>query len=53
MNHAKNYTRADIVRWLAQREVLKGLTYLNAVSHLDIQSDLISARVKGTARDPY
>jgi len=53
MNPTLSYTRADIVRWLGQREVLKGQPYLNAVSHLDIQSDLISARVKGTARVPY
>ncbi len=53
MNPSLPYTRADVVRWLGQREVLKGQLYLDAVSRLDIQPERIVALVKGTMPFPY
>ena len=53
MNSTPSYTRADIVRWLGQREVLKGQLYLDAVSRLDIQPEHVSALVKGSMLFPY
>ncbi len=53
MTLTKNYTRADITRWLGNREAQKGIAYLNAVSHLEILSETILAQVKGTSSQPY
>jgi superfamily II DNA or RNA helicase len=53
MSLTQNYTRADIIRWLGSHEVQKGTAYLNAVSHLVVTREAISAQVKGTTRQPY
>jgi superfamily II DNA or RNA helicase len=53
MNSTPSYTRANVVRWLGQREVLKGQLYLDAVSRLDIHPEHISALVKGSMPSPY
>ncbi|NOT68930.1 MAG: DEAD/DEAH box helicase family protein [Methylophilaceae bacterium] len=53
MSLTQLYTRADVIRWLTNREVQKGIAYLNVVSQLRVLSDSITAQVKGSARQPY
>lgn len=48
-----SYTRADVIRWLSNHEVQKGIAYLHVVSQLKILPHSISAQVKGSARQPY
>ncbi|HZX31895.1 MAG TPA: SNF2-related protein, partial [Rhodocyclaceae bacterium] len=44
---------ADISRWLDKAEIDKAQGYLDRVSDLDLRRDTLSARVQGTARQPY
>ncbi|MBS1190606.1 MAG: SNF2-related:Helicase, C-terminal:SWIM Zn-finger [Rhodocyclaceae bacterium] len=43
----------DIARWLGQAEIRKGQGYLDRVSDIDLRPDTVTARVQGTARQPY
>ncbi|MGE5493573.1 MAG: SWIM zinc finger family protein, partial [Actinomycetota bacterium] len=44
---------ADISRWLRQEEIDKAQAYLDKVSDLDLRRDTMTARVQGSARQPY
>ena len=47
------YSEADIATWLGQRELEKGRAYQRLTSDLQLEGDLLSARVQGTVRLPY
>ncbi|MBS4097868.1 MAG: helicase [Sulfuricella sp.] len=53
MNPTQTYTRADLIAWLGQREVLKGEAYLDRVPTPLVGPEWIEATVQGTARFPY
>jgi superfamily II DNA or RNA helicase len=53
MSLAKTYTLADVTRWYSMHELHKAKAYLNSITQLTVQSDKISAQVKGTAKLPY
>jgi superfamily II DNA or RNA helicase len=44
---------ADVSRWLGQKEIDKAQTYLDRVGDLDLRRDTMTARVQGSARQPY
>lgn len=50
---SQSYTRQDVIRWLGAREVQKGSPYIRDVSRMSIGSEVITARVQGTKREPY
>ena len=47
------FSEADIITWLGQRELDKGRACLRATSNLQLEGDLLSAQVQGSARQPY
>ncbi len=53
MSLAKTYTLADVTRWFSMIELNKAKPYLNSISQIVVQSDKITAQVKGTAKLPY
>lgn len=53
MSLAKTYTLADVTRWYSMHELNKAKAYLNSITQLTVQSDKITALVKGTAKQPY
>lgn len=53
MSLALSYTLADITRWFAINDINRAKAYLNSISDLDIQAELIRAKVQGTQRLPY
>ncbi|MDO8207039.1 MAG: DEAD/DEAH box helicase [Gallionella sp.] len=53
MSFAKTYTLADVTRWYSMQELQKAKAYLNSITQLTVQSDKITAQVKGTAKHPY
>ncbi|MCX7192814.1 MAG: helicase, partial [Proteobacteria bacterium] len=53
MSLAKTYTLADVTRWYSMHELHKAKAYLNSITQLTVQSDKITALVKGTAKQPY
>ncbi len=50
---SRSYTLADVVRWYSAGELHKAKAYLNSIDHLAIDDEVIAARVKGSARQPY
>ena len=44
---------ADVSRWLARAEIDKAQNYLDRVSDVDLRRDTMTARVQGSARQPY
>ncbi|MEQ1556067.1 MAG: hypothetical protein ABL915_04635, partial [Gallionella sp.] len=53
MSLAHSYTLADITRWFSRNEINRAKAYLNSITDLDIQADIIRAKVQGTQRLPY
>ncbi len=53
MPSAQTYTLADVTRWYSMHELHKAKAYLNSITQLSVQSDKITAQVKGTAKLPY
>ncbi|MDO8291521.1 MAG: SWIM zinc finger family protein, partial [Gallionella sp.] len=53
MSLSQSYSVKDVIRWYDSHEIQKAKAYLNSISHLEIQSDKITAQVKGTSPRPY
>jgi superfamily II DNA or RNA helicase len=53
MNPTTGYSRDDIQRWFGPRELAKGVAYIDHVSALEVFPRAITARVRGTAPEPY
>ena len=53
MSLSQSYSVKDVIRWYDPHEIQKAKAYLNSISHLEIQSDKITAQVKGTSPRPY
>jgi len=53
MSLALSYTLSDVTRWYSTQELHKAKAYLNSISHIEIDDEVIAAQVQGSARQPY
>ncbi len=53
MSLAQSYTLSDVTRWYSAFELQKAKAYLNSISHIEIEDEIITAQVKGSALQPY
>ena len=50
---ALTYTDEDLLRWIDERTLQKTAHYLSSVRDLQLQGDMLTAEVQGSARQPY
>ena len=48
-----DFTEADVLRWYGAHELQKARPYVDAVTHLAVIANMLTARVAGTASKPY
>ncbi len=53
MSLSSSYTLADVTRWYSAYELQKAKAYLNSISRIEIDDEVIAAQVQGTVRQPY
>lgn len=53
MSLAQSYSLSDVTRWYSMLDIQKAKAYLNSIDHIEVEEDVITALVKGTARQPY
>ena len=48
-----DYTEADVLRWFGAHALNKAHAYVDAVTHLHVNANMLTAHVTGTALKPY